>query len=330
MSGSGSWEDPYDPCHPSSNDSDEEGPQFGFHGIHHERYESPKYATHDKADVDSRDHHARRQGYGPEQRDSQESLVNGDTHDDSGQASYSYNPRLAMPTFGNDSGDGAQHDLTTYNGQHQYSMLQPIEDPTAYTPTPGYELHGYYTQKSQQQNSPAIEPSVDFHMAVDFDIDFNVGFDPGPLGMEFDAVPVSGDQVEYREEAPWSSENHYNEYSRPPVEQLTSWANLVGASQTSSASHHSSDTENLVSSSADSSGDAEDPDWGESSVATMRPTHPLPSNPSDHSRGKASLYHLQATQSEFNAHTLSQIGLESMALLVGSKSSCAIGAVDKC
>lgn len=227
------------------------------------------------------------------------------------QASYSHYPHLVMPTFSIDSGDGAPDNLTTYNEQHQYGMLQPIEDPTAYIPTPSHELRGYYTQQSHQQNSPAIEPSVDCHTAFDLDVDFNLGFDPGPLDMDFDPAPVPGGQAGYKEEAPWSSENHYNEYSRPPVEQVTSWANLVGASQTSSASYNSGDTSNLVSSSADSAGDGEDPDWGESSVATIRLTHPLPSNPLDRTRyASAQLnYHGQG-QGFFTPPTGDTVGLQ--------------------
>jgi len=277
------WEDSLDPCHPTSSRGGEGGHQSDVHGVHQERYESFGIAAHTNADVDGSAYHARSSEYGPEQRGSQESLNNGDAHvTGPGQASYSHNTLLAMPTFSDDSGDGTLDDLTTYSEEYQYGMLQPIEDPTTYMPTPGLELSGYYTQQSHQQNSPAIEPSVDYQMTFDFDIDFDVGFDPGPLEVDFNAAYVDGEQVDYREEAPWSSENHYNEYSRPPVAQVASWADLVGASQTSSASYDSGDTSNLVSSSADTAGDGEDPDWGESSVATLRPTDPRHGNPFDH------------------------------------------------
>jgi len=87
---------------------------------------------------------------------------------------------------------------------------------------------------------------------------------------------VLGEQAEHKEGDPWSSENKHHEQIRLPAAQLSLLDDLVGASETSHASQDSDCISNLVSSDTGSTGDAGDMTWGETSVATIRPTCNIP------------------------------------------------------
>ncbi|KAI4946071.1 hypothetical protein J4E91_007514 [Alternaria rosae] len=99
-----------------------------------------------------------------------------------------------------------------------------------------------------------------------------------------DSVPATGGQFEHKEGGPWSTENQHNGHPELTPAQLNWLANMAGASETSCTSQDSGDNSNLVPSTSGSAGDSEDPDWGENSVATLRPTHPPPNNPLEHTR----------------------------------------------
>ena len=98
------------------------------------------------------------------------------------------------------------------------------------------------------------------------------------------AVPAAEEQFEHEEGAPWSTENQHNEHPGLTVAQLNWLANMAGASDTSCESQNSGQASNQISSTSGSAGDSEDPDWGENSVLTVRPTELSPGNPSDHTR----------------------------------------------
>jgi len=176
-----------------------------------------------------------------------------------GQLFCPNNPPEVIPTFASDSGDSAFDHPWSYSGQ-RHDVVPP------FMPSPN--LHAYYTQQSHQHESLEVELDSDWVKDPCADIDPNLDIN---LDMDFDARSVSGGQIEHKEDGPWSPEKQLIDQFRLPAAQLSLQNDMVGASETSHASANSDWISNPASSNTGNTGDAEDPDWGEASVATLRP-----------------------------------------------------------
>ena len=184
---------------------------------------------------------------------------------------HSDDTREVMLTLDSNSGGDAFGNQKSYGEQPQYPIPPPAEDAIPHRSMSRQEL-SYYTQLAHQEVSPRIEPCSDWRM--DFPIDSNPGW-------YIDVASAPREEVEHKEEVPWSSVNLLSQHNRIPIAKLNMMADMAGAYETGRANHDSGDALNLVASTAASTGDSEDHDWGVISAAIICPAIPAAGNLSD-------------------------------------------------